>query len=130
MAKASASADSSNPKRILVVDDDRTVLDVISRVLAKHRLLLARDPDEALHAASQVGHVDLLITDYMMPSMTGEELIGRLREQWPALRVLVLTAHSDILDAENSPWWARETHLGKPFEAQQLRNVVEKLLGA
>ena len=117
-------------KRILVVDDDRTVLDVITRVLSQHTLVLARDPDEALHVASQFGHVDLLITDYMMPSMTGEELIGRLREQWPALRVLVLTAHSDILNAENPPWWARETHLGKPFETQQLRDLVEKLLGA
>ena len=116
-------------KHILIVDDDSSVLDLVSRALRAYRLSLARDPDEALHVAGNVGSLDLLITDYMMPSMTGEELIGRLREQWPGLSVLILTGHAAILEAENAPWWTNETHLAKPFEINRLRAAVTDLIG-
>jgi CheY-like chemotaxis protein len=116
-------------KRILVVDDDRTVLDVVSRALSEYKPWLARDPDEALATATQIGTLDLLITDYLMPSMTGEELIGRLREHWPTLPVLILTAHAEILNAENPPWWANEVHLAKPFAIDDLRAAVTGLIG-
>jgi CheY-like chemotaxis protein len=117
-------------KRILVVDDDRTVLDVVSRALSEYKPWLARDPDEALATAKQIGTLDLLITDYLMPSMTGEELIGRLREHWPALPVLILTAHAEILSADNPPWWANEVHLAKPFAIGALRAAVTGLIGS
>ena len=116
-------------KHILIVDDDRSVLDIVSRALRAYRLSLARDPDEALHVAGHVGSLDLLITDYMMPSMTGDELIGRLREQWPGLNVLILTGHAALLDAENAPWWTNEAHLEKPFEIDRLRAAVTELIG-
>ena len=116
-------------KHILIVDDDSSVLDIVSRALRAYRLSLARDPDEALHVAGNVGSLDLLITDYMMPSMTGEELIGRLREQWPGLSVLILTGHAAFLDAENAPWWTNEAHLEKPFEIGRLRAAVTELIG-
>ena len=116
-------------KHILIVDDDSSVLDLVSRTLRAYRLSLARDPDEALHVARSVGSLDLLITDYLMPSMTGDELIGRLREQWPALSVLILTGHAALLEAEHAPWWAKETHLEKPFEIGRLLAVVNELIG-
>jgi DNA-binding NtrC family response regulator len=116
-------------KHILIVDDDSSVLDLVSRTLRAYRLSLARDPDEALHVAGHIGSLDLLITDYLMPSMTGEELIGRLREQWPALNVLILTGHAALLEAEHAPWWTNEVHLEKPFEIDRLRALVTQLIG-
>jgi two-component system nitrogen regulation response regulator GlnG len=73
--------------------------------------------------------LDLLITDFMMPSMMGDELIGRLRALRPELKALILTGHSDLLDAENPPWWAREAHLAKPVQLQQVRAMVASLIG-
>jgi DNA-binding NtrC family response regulator len=116
-------------KHILIVDDDSSVLDLVSRALRAYRLSLARDPDEALHVAKNIGSLDLLITDYLMPSMTGEELIGRIREQRPTLAVLILSGHAALLEAENLPWWANEAHLEKPFEIDRLRAIVTKLIG-
>jgi DNA-binding NtrC family response regulator len=116
-------------KHILIVDDDSSVLDLVSRTLRAYRLSLARDPDEALHVARSVGSLDLLITDYLMPSMTGDELIGRLRERWPALNVLILTGHAALLAAEHAPWWEKEAHLEKPFDVGELRAVVSGLIG-
>ncbi len=66
-------------KRILVLDDDALTLAVIERALPDYRVTVAPDGDTALVLASQLGTIDLVITDYLMPSMTGDELIGRLR---------------------------------------------------
>jgi CheY-like chemotaxis protein len=117
-------------QRILIVDDDRSVLNFLQRALAGYKIVFARDPDEALHAAASLPSLHLLITDYLMPSMTGDELVARVREPRPTLKVLILTAHSDILDAEGQPWWANEAHLGKPLELMTLREMVTSLIGA
>ena len=116
-------------KHILVVDDDSSVLDVLTRALVGYRMSIARDPDEALHVASNFGSLDLLITDYLMPSMTGAELMARMREKRPALRVLILTGHADILDRENPLWWTQEAHLSKPPSLETLRAAVAGLIG-
>jgi CheY-like chemotaxis protein len=116
-------------KHILVVDDDSSVLKFLSLALCEYRLSVARDPDEALSVARNLGALDLVVTDYLMPSMTGDELIGRLREQRPSLKVLILTAHGAILDAENPSWWAKEAHLAKPMEIDALREAVARLIG-
>ena len=119
-----------NPvKHILIVDDDSSVLQFLGRALRGYRVSLARNPDEALTVASNVGSLDLVITDYMMPSMTGAELIGRLREQRPVLNILILTAHEAILNAEHPTWWVQEPHLGKPVKIEELRAAVTKLIG-
>ena len=116
-------------KNILIVDDDRTVLDVLTRALEGYRVWAARDPDEGLMIAGGLASLDLLITDFMMPSMMGDELIGRLRAVRPQLKALILTGHSDLLDAENPPWWASEPHLPKPVELQHVRAIVTSLIG-
>lgn len=64
----------------------------------------------------------------MMPTLCGDELIGRLRNAWPDLKVLVLTGHGDILDREAAAWWRSEVRLAKPFHIQALRDTVAALL--
>ena len=116
-------------KHILLVDDDSSVLKFLMHALSQYRVSVARDPDEALTVAANVGSLVLLVTDYLMPSMTGDELIGRLREQRPALKVLILTGHDSILEIENPSWWAQEAHLAKPMEIEALRAAVAGLIG-
>ena len=115
-------------KHILLVDDDTLVLALMSRALPDFNLTVARDGDEALAIASQ-HRVDLLITDYLMPSMTGDELIGRLRERRPELKVLVVTGHGQVLAREVPDWWQSEAHLAKPFRVDALREAVISLIG-
>ena len=115
-------------KKILVVDDDSSVLQMLTRALTAYDLMIARDGAEALLLAGLQPNLDLLITDYLMPEMTGDELIARMREQRPHLKALVITGHSDLLDRESPDWWQTEAHLAKPFRIQALRDAVEKLL--
>jgi CheY-like chemotaxis protein len=115
-------------KHILIVDDDALLLALMTRALPDYRLSIARDGDEALALASQ-GKIDLLITDYLMPSMTGDELLGRLREQRPDLKALIVTGHGPVLAGELPEWWRREAHLDKPFRVDALREAVIDLIG-
>jgi two-component system cell cycle sensor histidine kinase/response regulator CckA len=112
-----------------VVDDDGAVLELLGRTLTGYRVWLARDPEEALRIAANLPVLDLLVTDFMMSSMTGDELVGWLRAERPSLKVMILTGHSDLLDKENPQWWANEPHLPKPVEIARLRAMVEELIG-
>jgi CheY-like chemotaxis protein len=114
-------------KRILLVDDDVSVLHLLARALPEYDLAFARDGREAWMAAAQLGKPDLLITDYMMPSIFGDELIGQLRAPWPDLKVLVISGHSGVLDHEAPSWWTGEPHLPKPFDVRALRETVALL---
>ena len=116
-------------KHILVVDDDVSILSLLSRALTSYELTVAHDGAEAL-ALSGGKPVDLLITDYLMPEMTGDELIARLREERPELKALVITGHGDVLDREAPQWWLDVPHIAKPFRLQALQASIDALLGA
>jgi CheY-like chemotaxis protein len=105
------------------------MLALIAKALPDYDVALARDGAEALSAAERNGALDLVITDYLMPEMTGDELLGHLRERRPGLKALVVTGHSDILERELPDWWRAEAHLAKPFTLAALREAVEGLIG-
>jgi CheY-like chemotaxis protein len=116
-------------KHILLVDDDRSMLKLFERALSEYHLTIARDGFEAMAAAESLIHIDLLITDYFMPEMFGDELIARARERQPGLQVLVVTGHGEALNREAPPWWQSELHLDKPFQVEALRERVSALIG-
>lgn len=116
-------------QRILVVDDDVSILRFLERALSAYELTIAHDGREALTLAHE-RPLDLLITDYLMPEMTGDELIARLRQQRPELKALVITGHGDLLDRESPDWWREVAHIAKPFRLQTLRDAVDGLLNA
>jgi len=116
-------------QHILVVDDDALMLSLMAKALPDYHVTLARDGSEALHAAERHVTLDLIITDYLMPEMTGDELLGRLRERRPSLKAIVVSGHGDVLDRELPDWWRGEAHLAKPFTLAALRAEVERLIG-
>src|SRR5262245_25445004 len=67
---------------VLVVDDDPAMLEVLTRILRRENydLLTSSDGADALEKAHGAGHLALLVTDYDMPGLTGNELADRVRE--------------------------------------------------
>ena len=116
-------------KHVLIVDDDSDVLAMLAKALQSFSLTLARDPHEALALANGIPNLDLVITDYLMPSMTGEELLGHIRARHPRVKALIMSAHGDALDLEAPEWWTREAHLTKPYKLETLRSVIAELIG-
>ena len=114
----------------LVVDDEESVRRFVDRVLsdAGYRTVAAPDGPEALEAAAGLDAFDLLVTDLMMPQMTGDELARRLRVQRPSLKVLYLTGFSDRLFKEKVTLWADEAFLDKPCSVKGLLEAVALLV--
>lgn len=116
--------------RILVVDDERAVLDFVNRVLrdARYTTALASDGPEALVVAEEFQPFNLLLTDVMMPRMHGDELARQLRRGDPSLKVLYLTGYSDQLFKEKLTLWEDEAFLDKPCSVNALLQAVSLLL--
>jgi two-component system, cell cycle sensor histidine kinase and response regulator CckA len=118
-------------RRVMVVDDDPMMMDVLVRILRRenYELVVAMSGPEALDKAAALSEpVDLLITDYAMPDMKGLELAQRLRERYPALRVLYQTGLSDMLFQNGSELEGGAALLEKPFTARSLREAARSIL--
>jgi len=120
----------AHPISVLIVDDEPSVQRFVERVLSEagYSTKVAGDGPEALEVASRMDEFDLVVTDVMMPQMTGDELARRLRVQHPTVKVLYLTGFSDRLFKEKVTLWADEAFLDKPCTVKGLLEAVSLLL--
>lgn len=116
---------SDRPFNILIVDDEESVRRYVDRVLTTggYQTRVAVDCADAIAAAS-IERFDLLLTDVMMPEMSGAELAAVLRRAVPELNVLYLTGYADRLFREKTTLGSREAFLEKPCSATALRQAV------
>jgi two-component system, cell cycle sensor histidine kinase and response regulator CckA len=116
---------SDDAQQVLIVDDEESIRKYVDRVLsmAGYRTIVAADCTNALVIARQI-RVDLLLTDVMMPEMTGAALAAKMREKDPDLKVLYLTGYADRLFDERWTLGGKEAFLEKPCTAAGLRQAV------
>jgi PAS domain S-box-containing protein len=118
-------------ERILVVEDEPAVRMLVSEVLRRHGYTVweAATPHEALHLArGPEFQMDVLLTDMVMPGMSGKALADRLRADRPNLPVLYMSGYTDhaLLNANQLE---RGTHfLQKPFTPAALATAVREML--
>lgn len=131
-AEQTPAAASSGGAKVLVVDDDPVNLQVLINLLAPERytVVTAVNGEDALRELSRGPQPDLVITDWMMPGMSGLELCGRIRERFmlSELPVLMLTARSRPEDIQRCFAAGVNDYLGKPVHAEELRARVRTLL--
>ena len=120
----------NTPYVALIVDDEEPVRRFVDRVLrdAGYQTVMASSGAEALAATADAGGFDILVTDLMMPEMSGDELARRMRLAQPSLKVLYLTGFSDKLFHEKSTLWQDEAFLEKPCSVRGLLEAVSLLL--
>jgi len=118
------------PATILVVDDDRNILQVLEARLAsaRYKTLTAKSAEEAVELLAQQ-HVDLVVSDVKMPGMGGVGLLGEVLAQWPHVPVILLTAYGSIPDAVSTIRSGAADYLTKPFDGHQLLEKIASLLG-
>jgi DNA-binding response OmpR family regulator len=114
--------------RILVVDDDRTVSDVVARYLQRdgHEVTTVADGPAALEQAERTAP-DLLILDLMLPGLSGLEVCRRLRATGH-LPVIMLTARSDEADRVAGLELGADDYVTKPFSPRELVLRVNAVL--
>ena len=112
--------------RVLVVDDEESIRIIVDRVLreAGYETSLVSNGPEALRLLAGDVPFDLLLTDLVMPEMSGDELARRARLSRPDLKVLYLTGYSDKLFSVRPMLWEHEAFIDKPVTLDGLREAV------
>jgi PAS domain S-box-containing protein len=115
----------TDPLIVLAVDDDPLVLENTTMMLMElgHQVLQAQSGAEAL-AIVELHRFDLLITDYAMPGMTGEELTERVLAKQPALPVLMVSGYASLPEGIQSS----VRRLAKPFKEQELYHAISEVI--
>jgi len=117
-------------KRILVVDDDREIIDTLKVALeAKgYDVIIARDGNQGLAMADREDP-DLVILDMMMPKRSGFLVLEKLRRSRPVpIRVIMITANEGSRHKAYAEMLGVDDYLRKPFAMERLMESVDRLL--
>ncbi|HNX57783.1 MAG TPA: response regulator, partial [Spirochaetota bacterium] len=117
---------------LLVVEDESSVLDLDKRILTHlgYRVHAFDDPTEALNAADKGEGIDLLITDVIMPKMTGRDLAHALRGKFPDLKILFVSGYSTDIISNQGFLEEEAFFLEKPFSLNDLAAKVRSVLNS
>jgi len=119
-------------KTILVVDDEPHILHVVSLKLrnAGFNVITALDAEDAFDLAIGGGGIDLVLTDFQMPGMSGVELAKQLHAEprTKHLPVMLLTAHGLAIEQIELRRAGIDVCLSKPFSPRDLLAKVDELL--
>jgi two-component system cell cycle sensor histidine kinase/response regulator CckA len=116
---------------ILIAEDDPTIRDAVREALEDHqyRVLMAADGQQALEVVEQHrGLIHMIITDLVMPRMSGRDLYRVVRERYPHVKMILITGYplggdtQELLDAGAATW------IQKPFVSSVLVDKVAELL--
>jgi CheY-like chemotaxis protein len=116
----------SRALRILVIDDNEAVLDVVALLLLRdgHTVLIAPDGRQGLARLEAGEAVDLVLTDFALPDINGFEVVHRVRSRWPRVRVGIMTGMIEEFPKRHEPI---DLLLRKPVNLYELRETVKRL---
>jgi len=117
---------------VLVVEDEDALRDVTQRILARsgYQVLTAASGPEALKIAEGEHHIDLLLTDVIMPHMLGQELAARMREVRPGIPILYMSGYAQPVLASQGTLDPGVSLVEKPFSDSTLLDQVRAVLDA
>lgn len=120
--------------KILCVDDEKFILTALRRVLGRngHEIIFAENGAEGI-AKMREGGIDLIVSDIRMPGMSGVEMVANLRESGCKIPIIYLsgdTGEHEGLVQQQLLDEVVQAFVHKPFSMEDLRILVNKLLGA
>jgi signal transduction histidine kinase/ActR/RegA family two-component response regulator len=126
-AADSASVGPTRLCSILIVDDDPMVAATTAAMLEDfgHSVLVVSSGPLALNVVRSDARIDLIVTDYAMPGMTGAELAKHIRQVRPTLPIILATGYADLPNADD-PGLPR---LAKPYRRDEMARMLTTLIG-
>jgi DNA-binding NtrC family response regulator len=117
------------PRRLLFVDDEERILSALCRTLRRegYEIVTANSVESALEILDQ-GPVDLILSDFRMPRMTGLELFAEARRRQPQIACILITGWSQAVSAEELAAAEVATLISKPWEDAVLKDALREAL--
>src|SRR5438105_2919463 len=120
---------SSGDIRILIVDDDQTTCSLIQNALANRdfQIDVVSEP-LMVESALRSGHYHLIILDYVLPGLESDQVFAWVRDTQPDANIVVVTGYPSVDSALNCLRARTYDYLTKPFQVDQLREIVFRCL--
>ncbi len=116
-------------RRVVVVEDEPAVRRLVARILTENGFqVIEADQETALGHYSGSDTPDLVVTDVVMPEISGRTLVERIRKVCPDARALYMSGYTDEVMARHGILDADDFLLEKPFSAEELLNAVRQVL--
>ncbi|WP_346832331.1 sigma-54 dependent transcriptional regulator [Pseudomonas abietaniphila] len=114
---------------VLVVDDEPKLCDLLASALGQNDIHVFT-AGNGLHALAVLERedIDLVISDWRMPGMDGPQLLSEIKQRFPQLPVIVMTAYSTVKNAVQSMRNGAYDYISKPFDIDELDMTVHKAL--
>jgi DNA-binding NtrC family response regulator len=116
------------PVRILVIDDDAVACEFLQEALSRagYEVEAFTSAQEALR--EDLAGFDLLMSDIRMPDIDGLQFLRQVREKWPELPVILMTAYGSLETTMEALRLGAWDYISKPFSPDQIRAMVKKVL--
>lgn len=114
--------------QILVVDDDEAIRDTLHELLSEEYLCQTAETAEEAFARLEADAYDVVLTDISMPGLSGLELLGRVRQQYPNTPVIIISGISDKEHAEGLIKLGAFDFLLKPFTLEMVEKSVKRAI--
>ena len=116
-------------KKVLIVDDDRDVVSIVSTMLEGRGwdILAAYSGPEALEIVSS-SIPDVILLDIMMPEMNGIEVLKKIKKMDAHARIIMITAFGDVESYLDSMELGAYEYINKPFETRELLEMIDKVV--
>ncbi|MGA7974215.1 MAG: response regulator, partial [Pseudolabrys sp.] len=129
-AARAASADLTGHGIILLVEDEEGLRALNARGLSSrgYTVLEAGNGVEAIEVIEAEGHVDLVVSDVVMPEMDGPSLLKELRRRDPTVKIIFVSGYAEEAFSKNLPSNEQYAFLAKPFTLKQLVAAVKETM--
>lgn len=119
----------NNQEKILVVDDEQTLLILVCEILNQqgYQTISAENAQNALDILEKE-HIDLLLSDVIMPEMNGYELASIVQEKYPEVKIQLVSGYTGSDKNENIDRELFDNLLSKPYKSDELLSRIRKLL--
>jgi two-component system, NtrC family, response regulator AlgB len=114
--------------KLLIVDDEKNIRQSLTHFLTGcgHEVTAAETAREALHLLADGAEFDLVLSDWRMAEMNGLELLKAIKEKYPDLVVVLMTAYGTIDNAVAAMKAGAYDYVTKPFSVNQIQHIVDR----
>jgi DNA-binding NtrC family response regulator len=112
---------------VLIVDDEEMMRNLLNKILSRegYKIRSAEDGVAALEVLKEE-RVDIIISDMKMPRLNGFELLKIVKNEYPKIGVIIMTAYGDTYTVKDALLLGADEYITKPFKSYEISLVVER----